>query len=302
VSADGGVVERALRQGFVVSRVQLRACGLPDAVARRRVRRRIWSVAGRGVVALIPPSRDTDLAVAATAAAFSRAGQVVSHRSAAVLHGLPVVIRPGRPELTTLVRVALGTRRAALIRGAALDEDEVVAWYGVPVTTVTRTITDLARSDRAAGLVAADAALRERLVTAPALVDAARRCAGWPGARAARDVAGSASPLAESPLESLTRLGLLDAGLPEPELQVRIVDPADGWWCRVDMLWREQRVVLEADGKVKYTDSELWREKRRQHRLERLGYRVVRAIWADVRPNADELAARVRRYLASPPV
>ena len=133
-------------------------------------------------------------------------------------------------------------------------------------------------------------------------MDAAGRCAGWPGARAARDVVALASPLAESPLESLTRLGLVDAGLPEPRLQVRIVDPSDGWWCRVDMLWAEERVVLEADGKVKYTDAELWREKRRQHRLERLGYRVVRAIWADVRPNADGLAAHVRRYLASPPV
>jgi hypothetical protein len=118
-------------------------------------------------------------------------------------------------------------------------------------------------------------------------------------------VAALASPLAESPLESLTRLCVLDAGLPPPQLQARIVDPADGWSCRVDMLWRQQRVVLEADGRVKYTDAELWHEKRRQHRLERLGYRVVRAIWADVRGaprgSADELLSHLRRYLASPP-
>lgn len=68
------------------------------------------------------------------------------------------------------------------------------------------------------------------------------------------------------------------------------------------MLWAEQRVVLEAGRQGQVHDAELWREKRRQHRLERLGYRVVRAIWADVRPNADELAAHIRRYLASPPL
>lgn len=210
------VTERALRQGFVVSRVQLRACGMPDASVRRLIRRGKWSVAGRGSVALVPPNPETGLVVAASAAAFSRAGHVISHRSAGLLHGLPLIDRPGTPELTTLVRVALGTRPAALVRSGGLDEDEVIAWFGLPVTTVARTITDLTRQDRAAGLVAADAALRERLVTPSELVDAAGRCAGWPGARAARDVVALASPLAESPLESLTRLGLVDAGLPEP--------------------------------------------------------------------------------------
>jgi very-short-patch-repair endonuclease len=82
-------------------------------------------------------------------------------------------------------------------------------------------------------------------------------------------------------------------------LQVPIDDPADGWWCRVDMLWPEQHVVLEADGKIKYTGAELWREKRRQLRLERLGYRVVRAIWSDVhRPQA--LLEHLRAWLRAP--
>jgi hypothetical protein len=194
------------------------------------------------------------------------------------------------------------------VRGAGLDEGDVVAWFGLAVTAVARTIMDLARLDRRAGLVAADAALRERLVSKSELAVAAEQCAGWPGARAARDVAALASPLAESPLESLTRLCVLDAGLPAPQLQVRIVDPADGWSCRVDLLWPEQRVVLEVDGRLKYTDAELWREKRRQHRLERLDHRVVRAIWAEVWGGpgdtswngAAALVAQLRRYLAFP--
>ena len=144
------VIDRALRQGFVVSRVQLRACGVPDAAVRRLIRRGEWSIAGRGAVALVPPSRETEPAVAASAAAFSRAGHVISHRSAALLHGLPLIDRPGPPELTTLARVALGARPAALVRSGGLDEYEVVAWYGVPVTSVARTITDLARSSRPA--------------------------------------------------------------------------------------------------------------------------------------------------------
>ena len=43
------------------------------------------------------------------------------------------------------------------------------------------------------------------------------------------------------------------------------------------MLYREQRLVIEADGMLKYTDPAALRdEKRRQERLERAGYGVVR--------------------------
>ena len=294
------VVERALQQGFVVRRRQLPACGLADATVRRLIRSRTWSAPRRGVVAIVPPSSETDPAIAACAAAVCRPGHVISYRSAAVLHGLPLIERPGTPELTALVLTALGTRSATRVRGAGLEEGDVVPWFGLPVTAVARTVIDLSRLDRRSGLVAADAALRAGLASRSDLAAAAQRCAGWPGARSAREVIGLASPLAESPLESLTRLCVLDAGLPPPEPQVRIADPRDGWWCRVDLLWRDQRVVLEADGKIKYTDAELWREKRRQVRLERLGYRVVRAIWADVIADPLDLVAEVRRCLASP--
>lgn len=298
-----GVVERALQQGFVLRRRQLHACGVADATVRRLIRRQSWSAPRRGVVAVIPPAPATDPAIAACAAAVCRPGHVISHRSAAVVHGLPLLERPPAPELTAVVLTALGARPRTRVRGAGLHEGDAVPWFGLAVTTVARTIMDLARLDRRAGLVAADAALREGVVSASELELAAAQCAGWPGARAAREVSELASPLAESPLESLTRLCVLDAGLPEPQLQVRIADPADGWWCRVDMAWQQRRVVLEADGRLKYTDTELWREKRRQHRLERLGWRVVRAIWADVWGGApsDALVADLRRYLASPP-
>jgi hypothetical protein len=142
--------------------------------------------------------------------------------------------------------------------------------------------------------------MHEGLLTAAALDVAVARCSGWPGIRAVREFVPLVSPLAESPLESLTRLCLVDAGVPAPELQVEIIDPADGWRCRVDMLWRAVRVVLEADGKLKYTGRELWREKLRQERLERLGFRVVRALWTNVTARPNELVQRVRYDLHTP--
>jgi hypothetical protein len=55
-----------------------------------------------------------------------------------------------------------------------------------------------------------------------------------------------------------------------------------GGWYRVDFLWPEKRVVVEADGLAKYRND--WRalveEKRRQEYLERAGYRVIRLLGA----------------------
>ncbi len=47
------------------------------------------------------------------------------------------------------------------------------------------------------------------------------------------------------------------------------------------MLYAEERIVIEADGMLKYTDPAALRaEKRRQERMEHAGYRVVRVTWA----------------------
>ena len=58
-----------------------------------------------------------------------------------------------------------------------------------------------------------------------------------------------AEPRAESPLESVLRLRLHDDGFPPPQLQAEIAG------FEVDMLWPKQRLVLEADGRLKYTDG-----------------------------------------------
>jgi uncharacterized protein DUF559 len=184
------------------------------------------------------------------------------------------------------------------VRPAALAADEVTTWYGAAVTTPARSLVDLARHNRRDGLVAADAAMRELGLRAADLDAALARARGWPGVRRARGVLRLADPLAESPLESITRLACHDAGLPVPELQVPIHDPATGRTDRVDALWREQRVILEMDGKVKYTGQELWREKRRQERLSRLGYAVVRVLWTDVVHNWPTTLVRIRAALA----
>jgi hypothetical protein len=290
-------------RGFVITTAQLRAFGWAEHDLRREVRRRRWSTPRYGVASPVVPPSEGDAFVAArrmhalqsTAASLFRNGQIIGSRSAATLHGLPTLSIPATPELTVAPPVTLGRRGRAHLYSARLEFGDVETWFGAPVTSVARTIVDLARHDRRDGIMAADAALHERLVTRRALAEQLTQAIGWPGVRQARAVLALARALAESPLESLLRLAMHDAGFPEPELQVPIYDPLHDCVYRVDALLRRERVIIEADGRGKYTDQELWREKRREGRLRALtGNRVERVVWADVMAEWSETERRLR--------
>ena len=78
-------------------------------------------------------------------------------------------------------------------------------------------------------------------------------------------------------MESLTRLRMHEAGLPAPQLQVWIAG------FRVDFYWPSHGLVLEADGRVKYSADERWAEKRREQAIRRsAGHRVERVTWEDI--------------------
>jgi very-short-patch-repair endonuclease len=167
-------------------------------------------------------------------------------------------------------------------------------WFGVPVTGVARTLVDLARHDRWDGIMAADAALHEKLVNRRDIDRALAGAVGWPGVRQARALLALATAEAESPLESLTRLRLHDDGFPIPELQVWIGRD------RVDLLFVEQRLILEIDGLEKYERDALQQEKRREVRLRRQGYRVERVTWTDIVKRWPETSAWLRSVLRLP--
>jgi hypothetical protein len=291
----------AVRQGFVLTTVQARNAGMDPAHLRRLIRGGVWSRPRRGVLSVLPPAGDLSggsLEISATAAALARPGSVISAESAAILHGLSVLTPPTRPVLSGGGSHA-GGRDLVLLRPSAVPERDRRSWYGTALTAIPRTVFDIAcNSGTAAGLVVADAALAESLCSRSELQALCAQAFHWPGVEAARRVCELASDRSESPLESITRLCLAEGGLPPAELQAWI-DTANRRY-RVDMLWRSHRVVVEADGAVKYRDdSALWREKRRQEDLEQAGYRVVRVTWADVLHEPRQTVARVRWALGA---
>lgn len=67
--------------------------------------------------------------------------------------------------------------------------------------------------------------------------------------------------------------------------QVEIRDAFGNLVARVDFLVEGTMVIVEFDGKVKFETGDpavLWAEKKREDRLRRMGYTVVRIIWADL--------------------
>lgn len=121
---------------------------------------------------------------------------------------------------------------------------------------------------------------------------------GRPGSvvlRAALDTHLPQLALCESPLEVdfVLLCERFRVELPEPQQRI-------GRW-RPDMLWREQRLIVELDGEDAHTTpAQIAADERRESALRRLGYTVVRFTWADVHHDAEAVARRIRRLLAAP--
>ncbi len=120
------------------------------------------------------------------------------------------------------------------------------------------------------------------------------------GKRCAAQALAMLRPGAESRPESLTRLLLVGAGLPEPELNVKVFGGHGEFLGRVDMLFRTYRVIVEYDGDQHRTDqAQFDRDLGRLDDLTAQGWRVVRIGGRTLFRNPQEVIVRVRRALVA---
>ncbi len=227
-------------------------------------------------------SREDEVARLRTFAAVRPVRPVFSRRSAAVIHGLPLLGR--LPEsIHHLPRGDPGR--------------EVVERRGLLVTSVARTVADIAgRASLMDGVVAADAALsrgpfgdREPLARREQLLHAATCIEDPEQRRRVQEALEFADGEAESPLESVSRVSLALAGAPPPRLQQELGDLL-GFRAKLDFVWPELGLVGEADGAVKYLHPATMggrsarevnaRQRERQRLIESMGFRVIRWGWA----------------------
>ena len=118
------------------------------------------------------------------------------------------------------------------------------------------------------------------------------------GKRRAAKALDRIRPGAGSRPESLLRLLLVKAGCPQPELNVRLFDRFGAELARVDLLFREFRVIVEYDGDRHRTDTRQFdRVLGRLDDLAALGWRVVRVGARSLFRDPQDAVNRVQRAL-----
>ncbi|HEX2046678.1 MAG TPA: type IV toxin-antitoxin system AbiEi family antitoxin domain-containing protein [Acidimicrobiales bacterium] len=281
---DEAIVTLAARQHGCFSRGQALAVGMTDSVIRRRIGSGRWVSVAVGVyrLAAVPVTwRQRALAACLVAGP----GAVVSHRSAAVLWAISG-FRPGRVEIT----VPPGRSNRNALAGVHRSTVKGVRRDGVPVTTVARTVGDLA------GVVggdvleeAVDDVLCRRLVS---LDDLQRQ-----RSRVLRTVveAWNGDALPAGVAEMRVVRALLGAGLPQPVRQHEVRVGGE-FVARVDLAYPDHRLALELDGFRWHAGRRPFRSDRlRRNRIEAAGWRLLEAAPEDIGELATDAAAILRR-------
>lgn len=236
-----------------------------------------------------------------------------SHRTAAALRGWAVLGElPERLDVADAGCSETRHRAGVLVRPARSPlARSTVTFAGVPVTSALDTAFDVAMTTPAESIAvtvgrAVRAGLVDRSGLSEALPTPPRR-----GAARARRVVDVLNRLHESPGEDLTALRLDDLGVTDVRPQ-HTFRGDDGFIARVDFWLPDLGVVVEFDGRAKYTDPAMlrgrdpgdvvWREKLREDALRGVDAvrTVIRPCWRDVMA-LDRFRALFRRHgLLSP--
>jgi very-short-patch-repair endonuclease len=226
-------------------------------------------------------------------------GAVLSHRDAAALHGIRPPGNHRRTEVTTPARAA-STPRLQIHRTTTLDPRDATAVGGIPVTSIARTLVDLAGTVPPRHLAKAlDEAERQHLLDVRALGAALERTRQRHGPGHARlraalqRLATTGAQPTESELEDAF-LALVDAhDLPQPRTNHRL----HGF--KVDACWPAHRLVVELDGwAFHYTRRAFEQDRERANVLQTHGWRVLRFTYGHVVRHPAGVAATVAAALA----
>lgn len=239
---------------------------------------------------LVPADRH--LLLARAVAPTVRPGAAFSHLTAALAHGWPVISSPPERVHVTDPHTARTEHRAGVVRHAGMPatHPDPRQFAGVPVTSAVRTAVDLATScPPTVAAVAVDHAVRTGTLTVDTFL-AALPVGPRRGSVRARSVAAALDPLHESVGESYAAVRMVELGAPRPIAQ-HTFRHADGTLDRVDFWLPHLGVVVEFDGRQKYSDPAMldgrspadavWHEKIREDRLRSLPCvrTVVRPTW-----------------------
>jgi hypothetical protein len=294
---DREIAELATRQRGLLGRWQLIALGLrPDGIDDW-IRRGRLHVIHRGVYALGHRALAPGAPWLAAVMTCGR-GAVLSHRSAASLWELRRSAM-ARVEVTTPVMTGRRSRQGILLhRSRTLAPSHMTVHEGIPVTTVARTLVDLAEVApfRVLERAADQAETLRRLDVAQlrAIIDANPRRTGCVRVAKLLDDHAIGTTLTRSDLEEAFLAMCAREGVQPPAVNARVAG------LEVDFLWPSARLVAEVDSRRYHATRRAFeRDRERDAILLLHGYRVIRFTERRIVATPDEIGATLRRLLAT---
>jgi hypothetical protein len=274
----------------VVTRQDLLAAGITREQIRRRVRKGLLIREHRGVyrVGHRAPSLEARYLAAVLACGEDA---LLAGRAAAHLWDLLRGTAPP-PEVTTVN--ARRVRGVLTRRTRRINPEDATTWRGIPVTTVPRTLIDVAVVLDVDELARAchEAEVRYRMT--PAQVERVlARSRTSPGAGKLRRILGGDIRVALSRLESRFLEHVKEARLPLPDTN-RLAGTH-----RVDCRWPERRLTVELDGYRYHHSRHAWeRDRRREREARARGDEFRRYTYGDVFEDPDFMLAELRTLLS----
>lgn len=279
-------------------------------VSHKRLRHRGLHRLGRGIRSEGPTA---ELPLSVRVRPFIEVNErcAASHLTAAELLVLPRRQQKGAPDMFHVIRPkgsAHLNRPHVIVHRMKLFSDEVTTVDGIPVTTPERTWLDMAEMLTVDELVAmGDSCVRvprpdfeDRDMPLCTLADLQRmidRHKGKRGLRKAKEAIKLIRVGSDSPQETLLRLAVLRAGLPEPELNVPIIGDDGLRHHEPDLSYRKYRVGIEYEGDHHGDEGQIVRDIARSEKYAALGWTEVRISKRHMLNEAKPAVAKIRTAL-----
>ncbi|WP_457950836.1 DUF559 domain-containing protein [Pseudarthrobacter sp. alpha12b] len=251
-----------------------------------------------------------ELKAAARALSEVSPGAWISHVTAARLHCqlLPnwlsdsTELHLSKPKQLPQVR-----RKGVVAHNVIASDDEIEAFDGIRISTRSRTWLDLARRLSLAELVC----LGDQIIRIPRAefegrsepfdsLDGLRILVGrhpnLQGIVRARDALELMRVGADSAPESMLRLAMMDANLPEPDLQVAL-RPGDPASPTADLGYRHRRLAIQYDGGHHLLEAQQFSDRRRNKAFESAGWTVLVFTKDDAKDGFERATGQIKRHL-----
>ena len=259
-----------------------------------------------------PIDWDFDLESAARALSAATPGAWISHVTAARLRCscLPPWLADSTELHLSKPRSVPGARRKGVIGHRVIAaENEVESVDGIRISTRPRTWLDMARLLPLNDLVC----MGDELIRVPrqalegrdtpfatleelhALVERHPNLQGVVRARQALELMRVG---ADSAPESLLRLAMLDAGIPEPELQLKLRSD-DPFSPSADLGFRQRRVAIQYDGGHHLAEAQTLSDRRRNKAFEAAGWTVLVFRRDDLADGFELATKKIKKALRS---